>query len=97
MGPERAGQLLSAGCNDMGGSLMNESITRAAGAGHGQELPPRAMQQLILGAGRRPRQRTTLYGSPSSSQTQASLSDNSLQPLSPLVTAGPALPRAPAP
>ncbi|KAJ9512994.1 hypothetical protein QJQ45_029203 [Haematococcus lacustris] len=97
MGPERAGQLLSAGCNDMGGSLMNESITRAAGAGHGQELPPRAMQQLILGAGRRPRQRTTLYGSPSGSQTQASLSDNSLQPLSPLVTTGPALPRAPAP
>ena len=31
MGPERAAQLLNCGCNDMGGSLMNESITRAAG------------------------------------------------------------------
>ncbi len=40
MGPHRAARLLAAGCNDMGGSLMNESITRAAGAAHGQELPP---------------------------------------------------------
>lgn len=32
MGPERAAQLLAVGCNDMGGSIMNESITRAAGA-----------------------------------------------------------------
>ncbi len=33
MGPERAADLLAAGCNDMGGSIMNESITKAAGAG----------------------------------------------------------------
>ena len=32
MGPERATALLASGCNDMGGSIMNESITRAAGA-----------------------------------------------------------------
>lgn len=32
MGPQQAGRLLAAGCNDMGGSIMNESITRAAGA-----------------------------------------------------------------
>jgi 2-iminoacetate synthase ThiH len=31
MGPQQAAQLLAAGCNDMGGSIMNESITRAAG------------------------------------------------------------------
>ena len=36
MGPERASTLMSVGCNDMGASLMNESITRAAGASHGQ-------------------------------------------------------------
>jgi len=52
----------AAGCNDMGGVLMNESITRAAGASHGQQLPAEAMKELIRGAGRQPRQRTTLYG-----------------------------------
>lgn len=39
MGPEMAGHLLSAGCNDLGGTLMNESITRAAGASHGGASP----------------------------------------------------------
>jgi FO synthase len=41
---------------------MNESITRAAGSEHGQETPPQQMRRLIEAAGRRPRQRTTLYG-----------------------------------
>jgi FO synthase len=41
--------------------LMNESITRAAGATFGQEIDARAMQQIITSAGRQPRQRTTLY------------------------------------
>jgi FO synthase len=41
---------------------MNESITRAAGAVHGQEMPPAAIEDLIRGLGRTPRQRTTLYG-----------------------------------
>ena len=36
MGPGGAQALLAVGCNDMGGSLMNESITRAAGAAHGE-------------------------------------------------------------
>ena len=53
---------LSAGANDLGGTLMNESISRAAGTQHGQELPPEAMDDLVLGAGREPCQRTTLYG-----------------------------------
>ncbi len=59
----RAGVLacLRAGANDLGGTLMNESITRAAGAEHGQELPPSEMETLIDGLGRVPRQRTTLY------------------------------------
>ena len=43
---------------------MNESITRAAGAAHGQEMPPEAMEALIRGLGRTPRQRTTAYGTP---------------------------------
>ncbi len=53
---------LNAGANDMGGTLMNESISRAAGTSHGQEMPPAAMQEIIRSLGREPRQRTTLYG-----------------------------------
>ena len=53
---------LNAGVNDLGGSLMNESITRAAGSGHGQEWSPRSMEDNIREVGRRPRMRTTLYG-----------------------------------
>jgi FO synthase len=40
---------------------MNESISRSAGARHGQEMPPELIEELIRAAGRRPRQRTTLY------------------------------------
>jgi FO synthase len=65
MGPEGAQALLNAGCNDMGGVLMNESITRAAGAAHGQELTASAIERMIHAAGRTPRQRTTLYETPS--------------------------------
>lgn len=52
---------LRSGVNDIGGTLMNETITRAAGASHGEELSPQAMDALILRAGRTPRPRTTLY------------------------------------
>ena len=52
---------LNAGCNDLGGTLMNESITRAAGAAHGQETSPQQMIAMIEAAERRPRQRTTVY------------------------------------
>ncbi|MBW7931604.1 MAG: 5-amino-6-(D-ribitylamino)uracil--L-tyrosine 4-hydroxyphenyl transferase CofH [Gammaproteobacteria bacterium] len=64
LGAEGAAQLLAAGVNDLGGTLMNESISRAAGATYGQELPPERMDALIRAAGREPRQRTTLYGEP---------------------------------
>ena len=62
MGRDGAAACLKAGANDLGGTLMNESITRAAGAVHGQEMPPEAMEDVIASLGRRPRQRTTLYG-----------------------------------
>jgi FO synthase len=62
MGPEGARECLRAGANDLGGVLMNESITRAAGADHGQEMSPARLDALIHSAGRVPRQRTTLYG-----------------------------------
>lgn len=53
---------LSAGANDLGGTLMNESITRAAGASHGQETNPLEMMAMIEDAGRVARQRSTAYG-----------------------------------
>ncbi|WP_336966616.1 5-amino-6-(D-ribitylamino)uracil--L-tyrosine 4-hydroxyphenyl transferase CofH [Sphingobium aquiterrae] len=53
---------LTAGVNDLGGSLMDESISRAAGASFGQEMTPDAMERLIGSVGRVPRRRTTLYG-----------------------------------
>jgi len=64
LGETGAAQMLQAGVNDLGGTLMNESISRAAGAAHGQELPPERMDALIRGTGRQPRQRTTLYREP---------------------------------
>jgi FO synthase len=64
MGVEGAALCLKAGANDLGGSLMNESISRAAGAEHGQEFLSSDMEALIRSLGRSPRQRTTLYGTP---------------------------------
>ena len=61
MGPEGVQACLNAGANDLGGTLMNETITRAAGAAHGEEMPPASMERLIRDIGREPLQRTTLY------------------------------------
>jgi FO synthase len=62
MGPAGVAACLRAGANDLGGTLMNESITRAAGSGHGQEWAPALMEAQIRAMGREPRMRTTLYG-----------------------------------
>ncbi|MBV8770585.1 MAG: 5-amino-6-(D-ribitylamino)uracil--L-tyrosine 4-hydroxyphenyl transferase CofH, partial [Hyphomicrobiales bacterium] len=72
MGPEGAILCLSAGANDFGGVLMNESITRAAGAAHGQEIAARDIEKLIKKADRTPRQRTTDYGTPTRERRRAS-------------------------
>ena len=61
MGPAMAGALLRAGCNDLGGTLMNESITRAAGAAHGQEMGPEELREMATREKRVPKMRTTLY------------------------------------
>lgn len=63
MGLEGAAMCLQAGANDMGGTLMNESITRAAGGINGQELDRAGMEQLAERIGRPSRQRTALYES----------------------------------
>ncbi len=81
MGVEGVKACLQAGCNDLGGTLMNESITRAAGTLHGQELPPERMEEIIRSIGRMPRQRTTLYGTPPEAQQTASFFAPELEPV----------------
>ena len=71
LGPAWAQRCLQAGANDLGGTLMNESISRAAGAAHGQEFSPAQMQALAAGIGRPVRARTTLYGEVDPSRVQA--------------------------
>ena len=62
MGPEGVKVCLESGANDLGGTLMDETITRSAGAVHGQEMMPARMESIIRSIGRIPRQRTTVYG-----------------------------------
>lgn len=81
LGTEGVKLALAAGINDLGGTLMNESISRAAGTEHGQELPPAAMEDLIRAAGRSPGQRTTLYGTPREEQVTRSFTAAGLAPL----------------
>jgi len=86
LGIEGAQAALRAGANDLGGTLMNESISRAAGAAHGQEMPPERMEEAIRAIGRVPRQRTTLYGTPDPERTQRSYGAPPLaEPLNPSV------------
>src|SRR3954468_21227921 len=86
LGPEGVAAALRAGVNDLGGTLMNESISRSAGAQHGQEFPPEAMEDLIRSAGRIPRQRTTVYGEVAEERRLASFGAAPLpEPLNPPV------------
>ena len=81
MGTRGAQACLAAGANDVGGTLMNETISRAAGAAHGQEMSPQRMDELIRGAGRVPGQRTTLYGMPPASRVERSYAAPMLAPV----------------
>jgi 7,8-didemethyl-8-hydroxy-5-deazariboflavin synthase CofH subunit len=60
-GPKLAQYLLAAGANDLGGTLINESISTSAGAGFGQLVPPVELRRIIREAGRTPARRTTTY------------------------------------
>jgi FO synthase len=85
-GPQGLVEALNAGVNDLGGTLMNESISRAAGAEFGQELAPEDIERLIRAAGRIPRQRTTLYGDAPDERVRASFGAAPLaEPLTPHV------------
>ncbi len=62
MGADGVRQILRAGVNDLGGTLMDENISRAAGASHGQMMDADAFRALVTPLGRTLAQRTTLYG-----------------------------------
>jgi FO synthase len=81
MGRDGVRACLQAGVNDMGGTLMNESITRAAGGEFGQELPPAQMEEIIRSVDRIPLQRTTLYQPAPAKLKAASFQANELQPI----------------
>jgi FO synthase len=81
MGPAGAAICLNAGANDLGGTLMNESISRAAGTQHGQEFPPAGMEALIRSIGRTPQQRTTLYDAVPEDRREASFNAAELEPI----------------
>jgi FO synthase len=61
MGVEGSRRILQAGANDVGGTLMDENISRAAGAVHGQAMDVKMLEQLVQPLGRPLQQRTTLY------------------------------------
>ena len=81
MGPRGIAACLNAGANDLGGTLMNESITKAAGASFGQELSPEEMETVIASVGRVPRQRTTAYETPPKEQVIRSYAATPLLPV----------------
>jgi FO synthase len=72
---------LKAGVNDLGGTLMNESISRAAGANHGEELPPARIEAIAAAVGRQASQRSTLYAAPNRDQRDRSFAAAALTPL----------------
>lgn len=80
LGARRAQQMLSRGVNDLGGTLMNESISRAAGADHGQEITAAELVRMIRAAGRVPVRRNTIY------EIREIYDDHDPAELAPLVT-----------
>lgn len=77
---------LNAGANDLGGTLMNETISRSAGASHGQEMTAPRLEAMLHAMGRIPRQRSTLYEDvPEAIQLRARQAKPPIQALQPLM------------
>jgi FO synthase len=64
LGEHGSRSVLQAGANDLGGTLMDENISRAAGAAHGQMMETKDLENIVAPLGRTLVQRTTLYGRP---------------------------------
>ena len=79
MGHKGVDACLRSGVNDLGGTLMNETITRAAGASHGEETSPERMENMIRALGRTPEQRLTDYRRPNQERVAKSFAAKELQ------------------
>tara|TARA_Y100000780_G_scaffold162562_1_gene147344 strand:+ start:64 stop:1281 length:1218 start_codon:yes stop_codon:yes gene_type:complete len=79
LGPAGVKFCLETGANDVGGTLMSETITRSAGATYGQEMTPERVMGLINDLGRIPKQRTTLYKAPPNERRKAGLNVAALE------------------
>jgi FO synthase len=62
LGPELSAEMLRSGANDLGGTLMEETISRMAGSSYGSYESIRGLEAIAAAAGRPSRQRTTTYG-----------------------------------
>nr|WP_321982536.1 5-amino-6-(D-ribitylamino)uracil--L-tyrosine 4-hydroxyphenyl transferase CofH [uncultured Cohaesibacter sp.] len=82
LGPDHAMAMLNRGANDMGGTLMEESISRAAGADHGQEITAYELTQIVRASGRTPARRSSDY------RILDVYDDHDPQPLAPLIERG---------
>jgi FO synthase len=71
LGPEQCAQVLAGGVDDLGGTLMEETISRMAGSQHGSRKSVEELEAMVRAAGRVPRQRTTLYGEPTAERRAA--------------------------
>jgi FO synthase len=81
MGVDGAKACLQAGCNDLGGTLMNESISRAAGSTHGQELSPASIELIVADLGRDSQQRGTFYQAISGNKSREKFKSQILEPI----------------
>jgi FO synthase len=89
LGTEGAAEMLRSGANDLGGTLMEETISRMAGSSYGSYRSIRDLEAIAAAAGRPARQRTTTYGEVPEERRRAALaSDGHLPELLPVVERG---------
>jgi len=81
LGPEQCGQVLAGGVDDLGGTLMEETISRMAGSSYGSRKSVQDLEQMVVAAGRTPRQRTTTYGSVDAERQAAARRERAVLPL----------------
>jgi FO synthase len=81
LGPEQCGQVLAGGVDDLGGTLMEETISRMAGSAYGSRKSVEDLEAMVVAAGRTPRQRSTTYGPVSAERRSAARRERVALPL----------------
>jgi FO synthase len=79
--PEQCSHVLRGGVDDLGGTLMEETISRMAGSSYGSRRSVEELEQMVLDEGRTPRQRTTTYGPVARERHAAARTDRLTLPL----------------